>query len=154
MKAVVIGLCALAIVALVVGGYLLFRPATSAKQTSYATHLEALCADSRKQVEALGRPSDVPINKLFPGIVRIGRTFLVDARRLQPPPEQAAEAKTFLRERGLYYDGLAYAKAFLTTQRNEVAFVRIVDGANANLAMAEAAAKSLGAPVCALRPFE
>jgi hypothetical protein len=32
--------------------------------------------------------------------------------------------------------------------------VRIVDGAIANLVLAEDAAKSLGAPLCALRPFE
>ena len=54
----------------------------------------------------------------------------------------------------MYYDGLAYAYTFLTTQNNQVAFVQIVNGAMANLGNAETAAKQLGAPDCALRPFE
>jgi len=57
-------------------------------------------------------------------------------------------------QRALYYDGLAYAHQFLTVQKNQVAFVRIVNGALANLGKAEAAAEVLGAKQCMLRPFE
>ena len=39
-------------------------------------------------------------------------------------------------------------------QKNQAAFVRIVDGALANLTEAEAAAKAIGAQECTLRPFE
>ena len=69
-------------------------------------------------------------------------------------PSRPRAAKTFLAQRGLYYDGLEYAYQFLTTQKNQIAFVRIVDGAIANLDNAETAAKAIGAPECALRPFE
>ena len=65
-------------------------------QTDYAAQLESLCVDSRKQTEALGQPNEIPISKLYPGTVRIGRAFLKEAKALQPPPDQAAAAKTFL----------------------------------------------------------
>ena len=94
------------------------------------------------------------MSKIYPGTMRIGRAFLNDAKQLQPPPEQAAPAKTFLAHRALYYDGLRYAYQFLAVQKNQTAFVRIVDGALANLDNAEAAAKAIGARECTLRPFE
>lgn len=155
MKAAIIGVTILAAVAWVVGGYFVFRPDNKGGgQTDYAAQLEALCSENKAQTEALGRPNEIPLSKLYPGSVRLGRAFLVKARALQPPPEQAASAKTFLQQRGLYYDGLEYAYQFLTGQQNQTAFVRIVDGAIANLDAAEAAAKAIGAPACALRPFE
>jgi hypothetical protein len=157
MKAAVIGVSALVVVALVVGGYFAFRPDSKdgkSGQTDYAARLESLCDENRKQTEALGRPSDIPISTFYPGTVRIGRAFLKDAKALTPPSEQAVAAKTFLQQRGLYYDGLEYAYQFLTSQNNAVAFQRIVEGAIANLVRAETAAKALGAPGCALRPFE
>ena len=112
MKAAVIGVSALVVVALAVGGYFAFRPDSNdstSGQTDYAAQLDSLCLDSRKQTEALGKPSDIPISTFYPGTVRIGRAFLKDARALTPPPDQAAAAKTFLQQRGLYYDGLEYA---------------------------------------------
>ncbi len=154
MKAALIGVTILAALAWAVGGYVSFRADSKSGQTDYAAQLESLCKESQAQTEALGKPSDIPIKKLYLGTARIGRAFLKDAKALQPPPEQAAAAATFLRERGLYYDGLEYAYQFLATQQNEVAFVRIVNGAIANLDNAETAAKALGAPACALRPFE
>jgi hypothetical protein len=154
MKAALIGLLVVVVVAAAGGAYLLFRPDGGSSTTEYAKQLDALCRDARKQTEALGQPSTAPISKLYPGSVRIGRAFLVEATKLQPPPEQAAAAKTFLTQRGLYYDGLEYAYQFLTGQQNQVAFVRIVNGALANLDQAETAAKAIGAEECTLRPFE
>jgi hypothetical protein len=59
-----------------------------------------------------------------------------------------------VRHLGLYYDGLEYAYGYLTVQRDQQAFGQIVGGAVANLSLAEADAKALGAPECAVRPFE
>jgi hypothetical protein len=154
MKAALIGLLAVAAVAIGIGAYLVFRPDGGGSTSEYAQQLDALCLDARRQVEALGQPSSTPMSKLYPGTVRIGRAFVKDAKKLQPPPGQAAAAKTFLEQRALYYDGLAYAYEYLAVQKNEVAFVRIVNGALANLGRAEAAAKALGAQQCTLRPFE
>ena len=155
MKAAIIGLTALVVVAWVVGGFFVFRSGgEKSGQTDFASRLDSLCATNKAQTEALGQPSEIPLSKLYPGTVRIGRAFLKDAKALQPPPEQAEAAKTFLVQRGLYYDGLEYAYQFLTGQQNQTAFVRIVDGAIANLENAEAAAKTIGAQECTLRPFE
>jgi hypothetical protein len=154
MKAALIGLLAVAAVTIGIGTYLLLRSDGGSPTLAYAQQLDALCLDARHQVEALGRPSTTPMSRLYPGTVRIGRTFVQDVKRLQPPPEQAQAAKTFVQESALYYDGLDYAYQFLTAQKNQTAFVRIVDGAVANLANAETAAKAIGAKECMLRPFE
>jgi hypothetical protein len=155
MKARLIVLfAAAAAVALGIGAYLVLRGGDDGSGSPYAKQLDALCLDARRQVEALGQPSTTPMSKIYPGTVNIGRAFLRDARKLQPPPESAGAAKTFLQQRALYYDGLAYAHQFLTVQKNQVAFVRIVNGALANLGKAEAAAEVLGAKQCMLRPFE
>jgi hypothetical protein len=154
MRAALIGVAVGVMIALGVGAFFVFRGEGGPKQTSYAAQLSKLCADARSQVEALGQPNEIPISKLYPGTVRIGRAFVRQAGALDAPPAQAAAAKRFVGQIGLYYDGLAYAYQFLTTQNNQVAFVRIVTGAIANLANAETAAKELGAPECALRPFE
>ena len=154
MKAGLIGLLVVAAVAIGIGGYFAFRSGGGGSESEYAKQLDALCLDARRQVEALGQPSTTPMSKLYPGTVEIGRSFLQDARKLQPPPEDAAAARTFLQQRALYYDGLEYAYQFLTVHKNQVAFVRIVDGALANLGNAEAAAEVIGAKQCMLRPFE
>jgi hypothetical protein len=154
MKAALIGLLAVAAVAVGIGGYLVFRSDGGSSTSKYAKQLDALCLDTRRQVEALGQPSTTPMSRLYPGTVRIGRAFVKDAKRLQPSPEQAQAAKTFVQASSLYYDGLDYAYQFLVVQKNQTAFVRIVDGAVANLVRAEAAAKTIGAKECTLRPFE
>jgi len=154
MKATLTGLVAVAAVAIGIGAYLLLRADGGSASTRYAGRLDALCLGARRQIEALGQPSSTAVSTLYPGTVRIGRAFLKGARQLQPPPEQAAAAKTFLQQSALYYDGLDYAYQFLTVQKNQVAFVQIVNGAVANLTNAETAAKTLGAKQCTLRPFE
>lgn len=154
MRAALIGVAVGAVIALGVGAFFVFRGDDGPTPTTFASQLSELCVSARTQIEALGQPSDIPISKLYPGTTKIGRAFVAQARALDPPPAQAAAAKRFVEQSALYYDGLAYAYTFLTTQNNQVAFVQIVNGAMANLGNAETAAKQLGAPDCALRPFE
>ena len=154
MRAALIGVAVGAVIALGVGAFFVFRGDDGPTPTTFASQLSELCVSARTQIEALGQPSEIPISKLYPGTVKIGRAFVAQARALDPPPVQAAAAKRFVEQSALYYDGLAYAYTFLTTQNNQVAFVQIVNGAMANLGNAETAAKQLGAPDCALRPFE
>lgn len=143
------------VVAVAAGAFLALRKDAkdAPERTAFATRLAALCDDTRTKVEALGRPAETPIETVYGGTVRLGRTFVSSARALDPPPGQAREAKEMLAQFGLYYDGLEYALAFYQ-QGNQDAFVRIVDGALTNLDNAEAAARRLGAPECARRPFE
>jgi len=145
------------IVLIVVGiaaAVLLRRDSTDAPDRSpFATQLAALCDDTRTKIEALGRPAETPIETVYGGTVRLGRAFVESSRALDTPPGQAARAKEMLGQFALYFDGLDYALAFYH-QGNQVAFVRIVDGALANLDHAEEIARELGAPECARRPFE
>jgi hypothetical protein len=154
MRAALIGVAVGVVIALGVGAFLVFRGDDGPTQTPFASQLSKLCVGARTQIEALGQPNEIPISKLYPGTVKIGRAFVAQARALDPPPVQAAAAKRFVEQSALYYDGLSYAYTFLTTQNNQAAFVQIVNGAMANLDNAETAAKELGAPDCALRPFE
>jgi hypothetical protein len=154
MKVALIAFLAVGAVAAVVGAFLVLRSDDGSSTTDFAKQLNALCVDARRQVEALGQPSTTPMSTLYPGTVRIGRAFLKQAKGLRPPPEQTAAAQTFLAQRGLYYDGLAYAYQFFAVQKNQTAFVQIVNGALSNLDHAEAAAKTIGAMECTLRPFE
>ena len=59
-----------------------------------------------------------------------------------------------MQQYGLYFDGLEYAYHYLENQGNQVAFVQIVNGALANLANAERAAKSWARRNAPSRPFE
>lgn len=153
MRAILAG-ASLVGVGLAVAAFLFARGGDTPQPASYSARLGALCVDAREQIEALGKPSDTPIGKLYLGTARIGHAFVTKARGLEPPADQIAQASTIARQFGLYYDGLVYAYQFLAVQNNQVAFVRIVNGALANLARAEAAAKAIGADDCAVRPFE
>ncbi len=138
------------------GAWALLRDSGGDRDTRdpYASALADLCVEARGEIEALGRPSDTPIDVVYPGTVRIGRALLAQARDLTPPEEQKARAAEFAHQYGLYLDGLEYAYHYLENQGNQVAFVQIVNGALANLSKAEQVAKELGAPECAVRAFE
>jgi hypothetical protein len=151
----VAGAAGIVLVAVAVGAILLLRNDTTdtPARLAFASQLAALCDDTRTKVEALGRPAETPIETVYGGTVRLGRAFASSARELDPPAGKAQDVKGMLAQFGLYYDGLEYALAFYQ-QGNQVAFVRIVDGALSNLDHAERIARSLGAPECARRPFE
>ena len=123
-------------------------------RTTYASALADLCVEARTEIEALGRPSDTPIDVVYPGTVRVGRRFLAKAEKLSPPAGKQDLAAELVSQYGLYLDGLEYAYHYLKNQGNQAAFVQIVNGALANLRSTERAAKELGAPECAVRPFE
>ena len=157
MKAVALGVVLIVVVAAAAtGAWALLRGGggDGDARDPYASALADQCVRARSQIEALGRPSDTPIDVVYPGTVRIGRGFLVKVGALTPPAGKRARATEFAHQYGLYLDGLEYAYRYLENQGNQVAFVQIVNGALANLRNAERVARELGAPECAIRPFE
>ena len=48
---------------------------------AYAKQLSSACDDMREKIEALGKPSDTPIAKIYPPSVRIGHAFVKRDRR-------------------------------------------------------------------------
>lgn len=157
MKAVALGVVVLVAVAgAATGAWVLLRDdgGDGDGREPYATALADLCVQARGEIEALGRPSETPIDVVYAGTVRIGRELLAQTLELTPPEEKKARVAVFAHQYGLYLDGLEYAYHYLENQGNQVAFVQIVNGALANLANAERAATELGAPECAVRPFE
>ena len=157
MKAVALGVVLLVAVAgAATGAWVLLRDdgGDGDGRDPYAAALADLCVQARGEIEALGPPSETPIDVVYAGTVRIGRELLAQTRDLTPPEEKKARAAVFAHQYGLYLDGLEYAYHYLENQGNQVAFVQIVNGALANLANAERAATELGAPECAVRPFE
>jgi len=156
MKAVALGVVLLVAVAgAATGAWVLLRDdgGDGDGRDPYAAALADLCVQARGDIEALGRPSETPIDVVYAGTVRIGRELLAQTLELTPP-EKKARVAVFAHQYGLYLDGLEYAYHYLENQGNQVAFVQIVNGALANLANAEGAATELGAPECAVRPFE
>jgi len=127
------------------------KPSASA---DYATRLSASCTAMRKGIEALGKPSDTPIAKVYPGTVRIGRAFLREVARLHPPAAGTANAKAMVREYGFYFDGLHLAYALLTKRNSQQGFVQTAAAAVANLHLAVGYARKLGATECARQPFD
>jgi hypothetical protein len=121
---------------------------------AYAKGLSSSCNSMRKQIEALGKPGDTPIAKVYPGTVRIGRAFLREVAQLDPPAGSKANVKAMTREYGFYFDGLNLAYALLTKRKSEQGFIQTAQAAVANLNLALAYAKKLGATDCARQPFD
>ena len=121
---------------------------------AYAKRLSASCTSMREQIEALGKPSDTPIAKVYPGTVKIGRAFLREVAKLDPPAGSQAKVKAMVREYGYYFDGLGLAYALLTKRKSEQGFVQTAAAAVANLHLAVGNASKLGATDCARQPFD
>jgi hypothetical protein len=119
----------------------------------YAQRLSAACTAMRKQIEALGKPSDTPISKVYPGTVKIGRAFLRQVKQLVPPPGAKPKVTAMLREYGYYFDGLGLAYALLTKRHSQQGFIQTAAAADANLNLAVGDARKLGAAACARQPF-
>jgi hypothetical protein len=121
---------------------------------AYAKQLSSACDDMRQKIEALGKPSDTPIAKVYPGTVKIGRAFLRNVAKLDPPAGSKARVTAMVREYGYYFDGLALAYALLTKRKSEQGFIQTAHAANANLNLAIGYANKLGATACARQPFD
>lgn len=121
---------------------------------AYAKRLSESCTSMRKQIEALGKPSDTPIAKVYPGTVKVGRAFLREVAKLDPPADSKAKVEAMVREYGYYFDGLGLAYALLTKRKSEQGFIQTAHAAVANLNLAIGYANKLGATECARQPFD
>jgi hypothetical protein len=120
---------------------------------AYTKQLSSACDDMRTKIEALGKPTDTPLSKIYPGSVRIGRAFVKQVELLRPPAADTANAGLMVKQFGYYFDGLAIGYAVLTKRASQQGFIQTVQGAVANLHLAEGYARKLGAPACAREPF-
>ena len=120
---------------------------------AYTKQLSSACDDMRTKIEALGKPSDTPVSRIYPGSVRIGRAFVAQVKLLRPPATDTANAGLMVKQFGYYFDGLAIGYAVLTKRASQQGFIQTVQGAVANLHLAEGYARKLGASACAREPF-
>jgi hypothetical protein len=120
---------------------------------AYTKQLSSACDDMRTKIEALGKPTDTPLSTIYPGSVRIGRAFVEQLKLLRPPAADTANAGLLVEQFGYYFDGLALGYAVLTKRASQQGFIQTVQGAVANLRLAEGYARKLGAPACAREPF-
>jgi hypothetical protein len=120
---------------------------------AYAKQLSSACDAMRQKIEALGKPGDTPIPKIYPPSVKIGHAFVKQIGSLTPPAAEKATAGLMVKQFGYYFDGLALAYAVLVKRESQQGFIQTVGGADANLELAEGYARKLGAPACARRPF-
>jgi hypothetical protein len=127
---------------------------STSPKDAYAKKLSSACNDMRTQVEALGKPSDTPLSKLYPPQVKIGKAFLKQVATFTPPAAEKKTVASMLSEYGYYFDGLRLGYALLVKRESQQAFVQTVGGAVDNLNLAKGFAKKLGAPDCARDAFE
>jgi hypothetical protein len=120
---------------------------------AYAKQLSAACTGLQKQIAALGKPSDLPIKKLYPPTVKLGHAFVAQIRALEPPAASRTTARNMVTQFGLYFDGLALGYAVLVKRESQQGFVQTVQGADANLKLAEGYARKLGASACEQGPL-
>jgi hypothetical protein len=120
---------------------------------AYAKQLSSACDDMRQQIEALGKPGDTPIPKIYPPSVKIGHAFVQQIGALTPPATEKATAGLMVKQFGYYFDGLALGYAVLVKRASQQGFIQTVGGALQNLKLAEGYARKLDAPACARRPF-
>jgi hypothetical protein len=120
---------------------------------TYAKQLSSACDDMRRKIEALGKPTDTPLAKIYPPSVKIGRAFVRQIQALEPPAAETSTAAVLVKQFGYYFDGLGLGYAVLTKRKSQQGFIQTVEGALQNLKLAEAAARKLDAPACARRPF-
>jgi hypothetical protein len=128
----------------------------SSKQSphqAYAKKLSSSCDTLRMRIEALGKPTDTPIAKIYPQSVRIGHAFVKEIKQFEPPRADRATADKMIVQFGFYFDGLALGYAVLKKRESQAGFIQTVEGAVANLHLAEGYARTLGVPACAREPF-
>jgi hypothetical protein len=125
----------------------------SSPHDAYAKQLSAACNDMRGQVEALGKPSDTPLAKLYPPQVKIGKTFMTRLGTLDVPAAEQPTVKKMVLQYGYYFQGLAYGYGLLVKRHSQQAFVQTVAAAVDNLNLAKGYAKALGAPDCTRDAF-
>jgi hypothetical protein len=149
MRAAIVVVLLLAVVALAAvtwGG-------TQSPHGAYTSALSTACDGMRTQIEALGKPSDTPIEKIYPQSAKIGHAFVKQIAALTPPPADRATAALMIKQFGYYFDGLALGYAVLKKRESQAGFIQTVEGAVANLHLAEGYARKLGAPACAREAF-
>jgi hypothetical protein len=120
---------------------------------AYTKQLSTACDSMRTQIEALGKPSDTPVEKIYPQSAKIGHAFVKQLKAITPPPADRATASLMIKQFGYYFDGLALGYAVLKKRESQAGFVQTVEGAVANLHLAEGYARRLGAPACAREAF-
>ncbi|HEY3613584.1 MAG TPA: hypothetical protein VGK92_07765 [Gaiellales bacterium] len=148
--ALVVALVAASLTLAACGGGSAKQPASE----TYAQRLADSCTSLRTQIEALGKPSDTPIAKVYPGTVRIGKAFVRKISQLTPPAAGKANATAMVREYGYYFEGLRLAYALLTKRHSQQGFLQTAGAADANLHLALGYARKLGASACSRQPFE
>jgi hypothetical protein len=126
---------------------------TQSPHEAYTKKLSASCDTLRTRIEALGKPTDTPIAKIYPQSARLGHAFVKEIKQLAPPPADRATADKMIVQFGFYFDGLALGYAVLKKRESQAGFIQTVEGAVANLHLAEGYARKLGAPACAREPF-
>jgi hypothetical protein len=122
-------------------------------KAAYAKQLSSACTAMQKQIAALGKPSDLPIKKLYPPSVKIGHAFVKQIKAIVPPASERTTAKALVQQYGFYFDGIALGYAVLVKRESQQGFIQTIQGADANLKLAEGYARKLGAPACAQGPL-
>jgi hypothetical protein len=120
-------------------------------RTPYAKSLDTLCAQTRKQIEALGQDPSRQVAAM-PARYRIGMDFVRQLRKLHPSAGERAAAKKLVATYAWYWG--SQQDAYLMFQAgNYNDYVSYQTFFAKYQKQAEAMASALGARQCARQPF-
>jgi hypothetical protein len=144
----------IAIVALLSGGCGGKDKPAAPQRTAYADSLAAVCAANVAALEQIGRTqSPEELKQKLPRQIAQYRAFHKQAKALRPPSYQKTGATGFVYAYGLWVYGEVVANRAIQAD-NMNGFFQLQDAALAWLRRSEDAARKLGAPECAVRPFD
>jgi hypothetical protein len=126
---------------------------SSSARPALPAELGRLCDETRAAVEVLGEPRDVGA-EVFRPWAQLGRDFVTDVRRLRgTTPRQRRQLDRLADFYKGFYDNLQISYDLFRAGRS-TSIKMTLERAYALLASGEALAVRMGAPECAVRPFE
>lgn len=122
------------------------------KRSSLAERLAQLCDEARADTEELGLPGEKGFSVMQP-TAQIGLRLAKSVGRLQgTTPHEREQVRSLAKYLAYYYGELAAGVKLYRVGQPE-AYVITVERAKPTLVSAEALAKRMGAPECAVRAF-
>ncbi len=124
------------------------------QRTTYAASLAAACTENVDALEQIGRTqSPEELKQKLPRQIAQYRAFQKQAKALRPPAHLKTRATSFTYAYGLWIYGEVIANRAIQAD-NANGFFQLQDAALAWLRRSEDDARKLGAPECAVRPFD
>jgi hypothetical protein len=124
------------------------------RRSDVAENVATLCDEARKDIEALGLPSETGIAVLTPWANRGTRLAHAIAALQGTTPAETRDLRSLATALEEYYAGLRLGHKIYQQTKSSDAYASTIDRAKAFLADADRVANRLAVPECTVRPFD